>query len=194
MAKELIYSITSVRLSLQKKGSPNPIIDADGGATRCLTMRITPRKTLLLLLACVLLNTAPLNAQDPPNDGTFKFIGEIYKEKNSPPACCEAADLLLPKYFRLDRTYRQQTLICCGGGATSDITPGDIPAGIHVSVSGGHYWALPKAPVLIPEAFDDEDRVIQWRFRTPLYCGPGGNGEGCNIRVRVWAKERPKTK
>lgn len=129
-------------------------------------------------------------AQEPPaGDPTFVFLGEIYREKQSTPACCPAADILLPEGFKLDRTYHQKSINCCGGGATSDLSPADIPAGIHMTVTGGHYWALPKAPVLLIEKMDD-DLVTQWRFRTPLYCGPGGNGEGCNIRVRVWAKRR----
>jgi hypothetical protein len=148
-----------------------------------------------LLLFVVLLGAVSglVRAQNPPNDPSFVRIGEIYREKNHTPACCDPASLLLPKNFKLDRSYQQQSLNCCGGvdgGARSDIKPTDIPKGIHVSVTGGYYWALPKAPVLIAHEVDDNDHVVQWEFRTPLYCGPGGNGEGCNIRVTVWAKQK----
>lgn len=150
---------------------------------------MTLRSTAVLFLALAAVTTN-ISAQDPPPDSKFVFLGEIYREKNSPPACCNAADILLPENFKLDKTYHQRSINCCGGGAKSDLLPSDIPAGIHISVTGGLFWALPKKPVLLVEKVDDEDHVTQWRFRTPLYCGPGGNNEGCNIRVRVWAKRR----
>lgn len=151
-----------------------------------------PKTASASLLFVLLLSATSglLWSQNPPSDPSFVRIGEIYREKNYPPACCDAADLLLPRNFKLDRSYQQQELNCCGGGARSDIQPSDIPRGIHVSVTGGHYWALPKAPVLIPYEIDENDHVVRWAFRTPLYCGPGGNGQGCNIRVTVWAKQK----
>src|SRR5262245_53528652 len=127
---------------------------------------------IVAVLVSLLVASPIMKAQEPPQNAGFVYIGEIYREKQQTPACCDAADLLLPEHFKLDRSYHQQSIQCCGGGATSNISPADIPAGIHLSVSGGYYWALPKAPVLLVEKVDDDDKVTQWRFRTPLYCGP----------------------
>jgi hypothetical protein len=94
--------------------------------------------------------------------------------------------------FRLDRKYHQGTVNCCGGGARSPLSPGDVPAGVHIEVDGGHYWALLPPVNLIAIAFDDNNVVTQWAVDVGhMYCGPaGGTGPGCNIKVYVYGVER----
>jgi hypothetical protein len=76
----------------------------------------------------------------------------------------------------LDTNYHQSDFICCGGGAGSPTTNRDIPAGIEVVVSGGHYWSV-SGP-----------RLQENVFYLHTYCGPEpAPGPGCNVDVDVWA-------
>lgn len=128
--------------------------------------------------------------QAPPNNAGFVKIDEVYQSKDHTPALWNDAEVFLPRDFKLDRSYQQQRLVCSGGGASCGATASGVPRGIHIAVSGGHYWSLRHNPTLVAAEVDDEDRVRRYKLILPLYCGPGGNGEGCNIRVSVWAKKK----
>jgi hypothetical protein len=94
----------------------------------------------------------------------------------------------LPPGFKLDWKYQQKSISCQGGGANSNVAPGDVPRGIHLVCDGGYYWAIHKPVLLSPVSFDDNGTVNQWRVIVPMYCGPGAPGQpGCNIKVYVYA-------
>jgi len=146
------------------------------------------RSTVLMVL--LLTTAAPILSQQPPNDPSFVRIDEVYRSKDHSPALWEDAEVLLPRDFKLDRSYQQSELSCSGGGSPCGASASGVPRGIHINVTGGYYWALRSNPQLVPTEVDDNDHVHRYKLVLPLYCGPGGNGEGCNIRVTVWAKKR----
>jgi hypothetical protein len=142
---------------------------------------------VVLMFTCA---AVPLFGQGPPADPKFVKIDEVYKEKAHTPALWEDAVVLLPRNFKLDRSYQQASLNCAGGGAACSATAAGVPRGIHIAVSGGYYWSLRGNPQLLAAEVDDDDHVTRYKLVLPLFCGPGGNGEGCNIRVTVWAKSK----
>lgn len=148
------------------------------------------RRSQVLIILTLLAVAVSVFAQGPPPDPKFVRVGEVYKEKNHTPALWEDAELLLPRDFKLDRSYQQAVLNCSGGGAKCSATAAGVPRGIHIAVTGGYYWSLRGNPRLLAAEIDDNDHVRQYKIVLPLYCGPGGNGEGCNIRVTVWAKSK----
>jgi hypothetical protein len=86
---------------------------------------------------------------------------------------------IIPDVNRLDAQYRQSNFNCCGGGATSPATLADIPPGLEIKVSGGHYWAV-EGPTLASD-----------KFSIVTYCGPGALGSvGCNVKTEVLAHYR----
>ena len=108
-------------------------------------------KKFLATLAMLALPIAAA-AQGPPNDPSFVKLttnGPLYGESNG-GNYQTTQEVLLPEGFKLDRSYHQASVNCCGGGATSYMKASEIPAGIHISVSGGHYWAVPSAPAPVP--------------------------------------------
>lgn len=148
------------------------------------------RKISQLLFAMVLVLAIPgfARAQAPPQDGTFVLICSLYGSANQGASAWNKDDACnLPVGFRLDKSYRQNTFNCCGGGATSNIAISDIPAGIHLNVSGGHYWSVTKPIELIRL---DDDGPAQRQFRLHTYCGPEPfPGSGCNVKVDVYARK-----
>ncbi|HZQ70827.1 MAG TPA: hypothetical protein VFA68_20030 [Terriglobales bacterium] len=82
----------------------------------------------------------------------------------------------VPNVELLDSTFHQGDFACCGGGASSRITPADIPPGLEVHVSGGYYWAV------------SDLRLEGNQLKIHTYCGPGAApGPGCNVDVQVIA-------
>jgi hypothetical protein len=150
--------------------------------------------TMLALLALAIV----VAAQDPTNlaigqsgDG-FVYIGHGYGESNSgQPALHQNATFVLPKDFKLDRAYHQAAWVSSGGGARPDVTVAQVPSGIYIRLDGGYYWAIGGTPNLVAADFDADNVVTQWKLEVPMYCGPGGNGQGCNMKVDVWAKRKP---
>ncbi len=132
------------------------------------------------------------SAQAPPQDGNFKKVCDLYGAADSGAQAWNKNEKCdLAKGFRLDTSYHQHDFVCCGGGATSDISQSDIPAGIHLQVDGGHYWSVDQPIGLSTIEEDPEGRAIRRRFLIHAYCGPEGRpGPGCNVKVTVWAKER----
>jgi hypothetical protein len=143
------------------------------------------RIATLVTISCL---TVVVFAQAPPNDPSFKKLAHLYGESNK-GNYQQTQEVLLPPAFKLDKSYHQASVNCCGGGATSDMRASQIPAGIHIDISGGHYWSVPAAPSLLPAKVSDDDRVLQWKLLVPMYCGPNPP-VGCNIKVDVWAKEK----
>jgi hypothetical protein len=142
-----------------------------------------------LVFGGIMFLAATLIGQPPPKDPSFVYLGHLYGESNS-GNYQQNQEVLLPAGFQLDKSYHQSTVNCCGGGATSNMQASQIPAGIHISIDGGHYWSVPSAPVLAPAKISDDDRILQWKLIVPMYCGPNPP-VGCNIKVDVWAKKQP---
>jgi hypothetical protein len=120
----------------------------------------------------------------PGPDPTFKYLGDLYGEANQgAPAFNQlrSVPVVLDAGKEIDTAYQQSTVSCCGGGATSNLAPSQIPRGIFIkNTSGNVYWAI-STPKLTGNTFSMQ-----------LYCGPQPPpGEGCNVRVSVWVKQRP---
>lgn len=124
------------------------------------------------------------------------LVCHLYAEaEQGAPATNQSAECALPENAKLDSSFRQTSFPtpCSGGGATSPITPADMPQGIYIACDGGYYWAVIPPIRLEALEFDNNGMVIQWGVRVQqLYCGPGGapNG-GCNVKLDVYAKLRP---
>ena len=104
----------------------------------------------------------------------------------------EAGNCALPYGAKLDTSFRQKAFptSCSGGGATTSLTPGDVPQGIYLVCDGGYYWAVIPPIHLVALEFDNTGQVVQWGVNVAhLYCGPGGapNG-GCNVKLDIYAK------
>jgi hypothetical protein len=143
---------------------------------------------LLLTMVLVLAISGFARAQAPPQDGTFVLICSMYGSADQGSSAWNKDDACnLPVGFPLDKSYHQSAFNCCGGGATSNIVIGDIPAGIHLNVSGGYYWSVSKPIELIRL---DDDGPPQRQFRLHTYCGPEPPpGPGCNVKVDVYARK-----
>jgi hypothetical protein len=85
----------------------------------------------------------------------------------------------IPNLASLDLAYHQSDFICCGGGATSSATNANVPTGLEVRVSGGHYWSV------------DRISLTGDQFGIHTYCGPEpAPGPGCSVDVQVVAHYR----
>jgi S1-C subfamily serine protease len=126
-------------------------------------------------------------AQAPPADGSFLLVCTFYGEANQGERAWNSQQACqLPPDFPLDDLYRQQTAYLAGGGASSNISTAQIPPGIHVEISGGHYWSV-NSPISLSPAGPDGRRT----FTLQTYCGPATwPGPGCNIKVNVYARKR----
>jgi hypothetical protein len=102
------------------------------------------RTMCVFLYFLAMVTIAPMAfAQLPAQGGTFVKICSLHGEANQvQPAWHQDSTCNLPNLFPLDRNYHQQSARFGGGGANSDLQINDIPAGIHVDVSGNHYWAI----------------------------------------------------
>jgi hypothetical protein len=146
--------------------------------------------TLTVVMACV--GTAAFCpkvslGQQPPGDGSFLLVCTFYGESNQGgSAWNRQQSCQLPPDFPLDDTYKEQTAFFSGGGATSSIRDGQIPPGIHLDISGGHYWSV-NQPMSLSAPGPDGRRT----FTIETYCGPAGApGPGCNVKVNVFARKR----
>lgn len=126
--------------------------------------------------------------QEPPQDGTFVQVCTMHGEANQGAQAYQKDEVCnLPGDFRLDRNYHQQLITPAGGGASSDITAADVPAGLHLVVTGNHYWSIVK-PIKMVILDQDGPKVRQ--FQVHLYCGPEpAPGPGCSVHVDVYAKK-----
>jgi hypothetical protein len=113
----------------------------------------------------------------PVKEPSSKLVCHFYGESSQGgSAWNNDEECVIPHAEALDLTFHQSDFICCGGGASSKTTNANIPAGIEIRASGGHYWA-----VLNPTIQGD-------RFRIHTYCGPEpAPGPGCNVDVQVIA-------
>jgi len=147
---------------------------------------------LSILIVSIFLAVTQVSAQAPPQDGTFFKICDLYGAADSGGQAWHKDEKCdLPKNFRLDLSYHQTNFNCCGGGASSNIAPSDIPAGIHLQVDGGHYWSVVQPMGIKTLEEDDEGRAVRRQFFIHTYCGPAGSpGPGCNVKVTVWAKRK----
>jgi hypothetical protein len=127
------------------------------------------------------------------SSGGLTFICHLYgSSPQGGPAYLAPGNCAFPVGFKIDRSYQQKQINCCGGGASSPIRPSDVPAGIDIEVDGGLYWSVLPPVQLVAIAFDDNNVVTQWGINIGgLYCGPGAPGQGgCNIKVDVYAKSK----
>lgn len=146
------------------------------------------RGAFLVVLA--MLGTSPRAvAQMPPHDGTFVKVCSFHGEADSGAEAWHRDERCeLPTGFMLDRSYRQQSWQPTGGGATTNLSVSDIPAGLHIVVSGNHYWSV-VAPLELVRL--DDDGPARRQFRIHTYCGPEGRpGPGCSVHVDVYARRR----
>jgi hypothetical protein len=101
------------------------------------------------------------------------FYGEANQGNN---AFLKEESCIIPNIQNVDENYHQSNFQCCGGGAASSTTTADIPPGIEVRTSGGHYWSV-QAPKLVSN-----------KFSLTTYCGPAANfGGGCNVKAEILA-------
>jgi hypothetical protein len=128
-----------------------------------------------------------LNA--PPNSGVNVFllrrlasilpqeVCHFHGDANQGGAAYNHDDsCIIPNADLLDAGYQQNDFNCCGGGATSPTTPRDIPPGLELRVTGGHYWSVANP------------RLVRDQFSLHTYCGPEPwPGPGCNVDVVVRA-------
>jgi hypothetical protein len=125
--------------------------------------------------------------QQTPADGSFLLVCTFYGESNQGERAWNRQQYCqLPPDFPLDDLYRQQTVYSSGGGASSNIQFGQIPPGIHLDVSGGHFWSV-NNPISLSQPDSDGKRT----FTIETYCGPEpAPGPGCNVKVNVFARRR----
>jgi S1-C subfamily serine protease len=125
--------------------------------------------------------------QQPPGDGSFLLVCTFYGESNQGgSAWNRQQSCQLPPDFPLDDLFRQQTAFLSGGGASSNIQSGQIPPGIHLDISGGHYWSV-NNPMSLSQPGPDGRRT----FTIQTYCGPEpAPGPGCYVKVNVFARKR----
>jgi hypothetical protein len=126
--------------------------------------------------ASVLLDRVP-DAPPPVKQPLSMLVCHFYAESSQGgSASNKDEECVIPHAEVLDATFHQGDFICCGGGASSSTTSANIPAGLEIRASGGHYWAI-QNPILQGD-----------RFRIHTYCGPEpAPGPGCNVDVQVIA-------
>jgi len=114
--------------------------------------------------------------------GYAKSVCQFYGEAGQRSSAWNKDDsCTIPQVELLDTTYHQTDFECCGGGATSPTTNADVPPGLELRVTGGHYWSVAN-----PKLVHDE-------FYLHTYCGPEPfPGPSCNVRVDVIAHYRGK--
>src|SRR6266852_2923477 len=107
-------------------------------------------------------------AQLPPQDGTFIKICSIHGEANQgQPAWHQDSTCNLPNLFPLDRGYHQQSIHFAGGNpdqANSDLQISEIPAGIHLDVSGNYFWSIVRPMRMVVLDTDDPSKIFIRQF------------------------------
>jgi hypothetical protein len=147
---------------------------------------------LVLVGLVVAIVPLELSGQRLPEDGTFVKICDMHGEANSGEQAWHKDDRCnLPRGFSLDKSYHQSSANFVGGGASTNLSSANVPAGIHVEVTGNHYWSI-VAPMELVRIDDDDDAAQAIRqFRVHTYCGPAGRpGPGCSVHVAVYARRR----
>jgi hypothetical protein len=152
-------------------------------------MKNTAFKAMIgtLAVGAVLLAQDPTDLAIGQSGRGFVFVGSAYGESNR-GNLDKKGEFILPPGFLIDSSFRQAGGSFDGGGAHG-ISAADVPPGFYIRVDGGYYWAVAAKPQLVAEEFDG-NVVKRWKLIVPMYCGPGGNGEGCNCKVHVWAKSK----
>jgi hypothetical protein len=116
--------------------------------------------------------------ETPQTSGSVQKVCHLYGQAEQGAASAWNRDdaCSIPNVERLDTGFRQNNFICCGGGATSPTTTANIPPGIELQVTGGHYWSVANP------------RIVGNHFLLHTYCGPEpAPGPGCNVSVDVVA-------
>src|ERR1022692_1057409 len=134
---------------------------------------------------------AIVHAQSCP--AGLSFIGRLSAESGEKEDVKSYDNtLLFPEGFHIDRHYHQASVVAAGG-ARSDLTTDQIPAGVYIYPRGNKEWAVSK-PQLVSAVVEDEV-IKQYKFSMYLYCSRGGAtfaglAGGCDVHVDVCAKSR----
>lgn len=167
------YGVANITMPQSPRTSIHVTVIAEG--YRVGSVEITPgSKELLLDVPLERTSNPPISAT-PTVLATTRVVCHFYAEANQGSNAVNHDDVcMIPDTRNLDLSYQQNDFICCGGGATSSTTNANIPRGIELRVTGGHYWA-----VLNPQLQGD-------RFSVHTYCGAEpAPGPGCHVDVAV---------
>jgi hypothetical protein len=121
-----------------------------------------------------------LGQSDTQTQVAAQAVCHLYGQANQGSGAWNRDDVCtIPDINHLDHDYRQSDFRCCGGGATSPTTNAQIPPGLELRVTGGHYWSVANP------------RIEGDKFFLHTYCGPETfPGPGCNVDVEVIAHYR----
>jgi hypothetical protein len=156
----------------------------------------------LVAVCAVTLASVTLAVAGPPNG--FVAAGRLYTSHNGPGDTKDDRSINLPANTKLDFSFHQTGgLSTSGGGASSNLSSGDIPAGFYVECNGttdhGKRWAVLKPysgqPILTGTGFDANGMVSQYTFTLGLYSDVGtgigaGFYGGSNTLCDVWYKTK----
>jgi hypothetical protein len=136
----------------------------------------------------------PRILQSPSPKAGLVFATRLYATSSANPQDESKGDVtvVLPANIRLNRTFHQTDGFAnSGGGATSNLSIGDVPAGLYFVCGGsdtnGKRW------ILTGIQFDADDQVTQWAVTLGLYADTGtafGQG-GSNVDVDVFYMPKP---
>jgi hypothetical protein len=167
-------------------------------------MKSTALASAMLLTVLAVTRVVSAGTDDHNCPAGLEYIGGSGGEANQgQPAFSKWVVIDFPQGFDVDITYQQPgSVACCGGGATSQWSGSQIPAGVYLETAGGHYWSFGAGdngvgfPKLTPKSLRPGKEpatyiVDQWQFGIQTYCGPAAPpGPGCNAKFKVCAKRR----
>jgi hypothetical protein len=158
-------------------------------------------KVLFLTIGLSLVFSTVARSQCPAG---FEFAGRLYASTGPGGSGNHEfkgyRDVSLPAGTKLDKSYHQATVNGAGGGASTALQASQIPAAIHIvpggSEGGPKRWAV-SDPKLEAVAYDDSDRVTQWKFSMYMYADAGSgtldgvSSGGADVHVDVCFKPKP---
>ena len=111
------------------------------------------------------------NGSDCPEG--FRYVGTLHGSSGSGEDFNKVVEVKLPANATFDKSYRQPSLKATNGksGAKSNLKPDDIPAGIHIMISGtddnSKGWAVSEPSLRIVKR---DDGTTDYLFGMRLYC------------------------
>lgn len=124
----------------------------------------------------------------------LEYIGHDYGAANpSGEAMFKLGSIRFERGYKLDMRSRVQdgpVHVAAGGAVSPWDGESEIPNGIHLVATGGHYWSVGQGPKgYEPPKLTQKDQGFPLELTIGMYCGPAGApGPGCNVRVEVCAK------
>jgi len=142
-------------------------------------------------------------AQAPCPDG-FVHLGQAYQAASAMNLEAKVPSVpvtvVFPKNFAMDTSYRQIGGRWGGGSATSAMTDGDVPNGLHIVASGteggAKGWSMAKPDLRVLE--EKDDRIVQRGYEVKLYCHTGSGAAdtlghvSCNVKADFCAKPKAR--